>query len=432
VWSDRDKASVWHPFTQMHTCQDPVVIERGEKEFLFSTDRRCFIDGISSWWVTLHGHAHPYITQKVQEQLRTLEHVIFAGFTHPGAIKLSERILDIVPGGFSKAFFSDNGSTAVEVALKIAIQYYFHRQSSSSLEDSPILKIIAFRHAYHGDTFGSMSVSERSVFNRPFWSYLFPVEFIDPPIPGQEETSLRQLDQCLKNHGGGPSVFIFEPLIQGAGGMIMHKPDALDKLINCAKNYQTLTIADEVMTGFGRTGKFFALSHLKSTPDFICLAKGLTGGTIPLAMTLTKDFIYEAFLSKDKTKAFFHGHSFTANPTACAAALASLDLLTEKDCQQRIDRLSAKQRTFSQRLSGNMSVKNIRQCGTICAFDWSFKNTETSYFHPSRDSLYDYFLSHGILLRPLGNVCYIMPPYCISDKSLDKIYQAILGFIEKV
>ena len=402
--AERDQDLIWHPYTQMQNAPTPIPIVRGEGIFLIAEDGKKYIDAISSWWVNIHGHAHPYIAKKVSEQLSTLEHVIFAGFTHPGAIELAERLISILPESQRKVFYSDNGSTAVEEKTKV----------------------LAFNNSYHGDTFGAMAVSARSAFTKPFEKLLFEVEFLDLP----NLNNLNQLKSQISASASEVSAFIFEPLVQGAGGMQMYEAEYLDELIKHCKNNGILTIADEVMTGFGRTGKLFASDHLSEKADLMCFSKGLTGGTMALGVTTCTSIIYEAFLSDNKLKTLFHGHSFTANPIACAAALASMDILLESETLVNIERITASHQLFNKRISMHPKVKCIRQTGTILALEWATRG-ETSYFNNLRDNLYNFFLEHGIILRPLGNIIYIMPPYCITDEQLDYIYKKIEEALER-
>lgn len=422
---ERDARYIWHPYTQMKTAAPPLPVVRGEGARLITEDGKSYIDAVSSWWVNLHGHAHPYIAQRIAEQAQTLEHVIFAGFTHPPAVELAERLLDILPENQGKIFYSDNGSTAVEIAVKMAIQYFFNQGIERK-------KVIAFDNAFHGETFGAMSVSGDLSFNTAFHDYLFQVERIPPPLPGTEAESLQALQTALAD--GNACAFIFEPLIMGAGGMLMYMPAALDDLIELCHEHGVLCIADEVMTGFGRTGKTFASDHLQHKPDLLCLSKGLTGGTLPLAVTTCTQAIFDAFLSDDKYKTFFHGHSYTGNPLGCAAALASLDLLLSNTCQADIQRIINRHQAFKAHIEQHPAVREVRQTGTVMAVE--FDSTEaTSYFNNLRDTLYNFFLGEGVLLRPLGNLIYILPPYCISDAELERIYgvieQALDQFILK-
>lgn len=415
--STRDSKVIWHPYTQMKTAPLPIGIVRGEGVWLFDETGKKYLDVVSSWWVNIHGHAHPYMAKKVSEQLNTLEHVIFAGFTHAPAVELAERLVKILPGNQSKVFYSDNGSTAVEVALKMAIQYWHNSGQKKN-------KILVFDQAYHGDTVGAMSVSGRSAFTKAFESLLFEVIHLPLPTPGNEQTCFQCLETQLNTHAPDIAAFIFEPLVLGAGGMLMYEAETLDALMRRCKEHEILCIADEVMTGFGRTGELFACNYLKEEPDIICLSKGITGGTMPLGVTTCKEEIYDAFLSDDKMKTFFHGHSYTANPLACAVSNASLDLLLAPDCLKNISRISKQHQTFAEKLKYSAKIENLRQRGTILAFDIKHRDG-VSYFNNIRDELYTYFLSEGILLRPLGNTLYIMPPYVISKEELEFVYEAI-------
>ncbi|MBF9252596.1 adenosylmethionine--8-amino-7-oxononanoate transaminase [Pontibacter sp. 172403-2] len=419
--AQRDQATIWHPYTQMKTAAAPIPIVRGEGALLVAEDGKTYVDAVASWWVNLHGHAHPYIAQKVTEQLQTLEHVIFAGFTHPAAVTFAERLLQILPEGQSRIFYSDNGSTAVEVALKMAIQYWNNL-------GTPRKKIIAFRDSYHGDTFGAMAVSARSAFTAPFWSYLFEVAFIDVPVPGREEESISQLRTLAE--AGDIAAFIYEPLVLGTAGMVMYTPEVLDRLLEICQKHDILTIADEVMTGFGRTGRTFASDYMQGQPDIVCLSKGLTGGTMALGATSSSEKVYNAFLHDDKSKTLFHGHSYTANPVACAAGLASLDLLLQSQTQEGINRIATRHATFAASIKELPGVQEVRQQGTILAIE--FEDGGTSYFSDLRDTLYSFGLDNGVLLRPLGNIIYIIPPYCITDAQLNLVYQAILGMQQLV
>ncbi|MDA9554878.1 adenosylmethionine--8-amino-7-oxononanoate transaminase, partial [Pelobium sp.] len=404
---------------QMKTAAKPIPIVKGEGVYLYTEDGKKIIDAVSSWWVNIHGHSHLYIAEKVFEQLKQLEHVIFAGFTHPQAVKLAENLLSIIPNNQAKIFYSDNGSTAVEVALKMCIQFWSNKGQQRN-------KILAFKNAYHGDTFGAMAVSGRSAWTAPFDSLLFDVEFID--LPNQE--NIEALKSKISNLKSELACFIFEPLVQGSGGMLMYEAEYLDQLIAHCKQENLFTIADEVMTGFGRTGKIFASDHLTHKADLMCFSKGLTGGTMPLGITSCTQEIYEAFLSDDKLKTLFHGHSFTANPVACAAANASFDLLTQPETQNNINRIVEKHQQFKAEIENHPKLKEVRQCGTIIAMEW---NTDgTSYFNQIRDTLYQFFLDRGIILRPLGNILYIMPPYCISNADLDYIYKQIKIALEQI
>lgn len=423
---EKDRNFVWHPYTQMKDAFPHIVIESGEGAYLFDDKGNKYIDAVASWWVNLHGHAHPYLAQAINKQFAKIEQVIFAGFTHSPAVSLAEKLLNHLPRNQSKVFYSDDGSTAVEVALKMAFQYWNNK-------DEKRTKLIALEGAYHGDTFGSMSVSARNAFTAPFQPYLFDVEFVD--FPSAESNTLAQLENIFSKDD--VAAFIFEPLIQGTSGMKMYAPEMLEKMIALCKKYDVISIADEVFTGFFRTGKFFACDFQKQQPDIFCLSKGLTGGVMPLGITTCTEKIYEAFLSdgSDKVKTFFHGHSYTANPLACAVALASAELLEREETQNNIKRISENHKRFVKELRlldyarSDNRVKDVRCFGTILAVEFT---GDAGYFSVMRNELYQFFISKGILIRPLGNVIYLVPPYCISDEDLEYIYSAIIERIERM
>lgn len=417
----KDKQFVWHPFTHLKYAEAPVHIVRGEGAYFFDSEGNKLLDAISSWWVNLHGHCHPYISQKVSEQLHTLEHAIFSSFTHESAVKLAERLIGHLPENQAKIFYSDNGSTAVEVGLKMVLQYW-HNQGLSKK------KFIAFENAYHGDTFGGMSVGARNVFNNAFENLLFDVIHI--PLPDDEniEQIKDTLNTWFTNHNDIAG-FIFEPLVQGAAGMLMYEAKHLDELIAICKENHVICIADEVMTGFGRTGEFFASNYLTNKPDVICLSKGLTGGYMPLGVTSCAQFIYNSCVSDDKTKTFFHGHSYTANPTACSAGLASLDLMEKEETWTQIRMISSVNQVFAAKLKNHPKLKEARVKGTILALEI---NTEehTHYLNNASESIASYFLKKGIIVRPLGNILYIIPPYCITETELNQVHSIIQAFLE--
>ncbi|MGV0752299.1 adenosylmethionine--8-amino-7-oxononanoate transaminase [Empedobacter brevis] len=417
---ERDYLVNWHPYTQMKKADDIVPIVRGEGTYIFDEKNKKYIDAVSSWWVTLHGHAHPYIAKKVYEQLNTLEQVIFAGFTHRPAVELSERLLALLPFNQQKVFYSDNGSTAIEVGLKMCMQFHYNNQENRQ-------KILAFKNAYHGDTFGAMSVSGRGIWTQPFNERLFEVIFIETPTEENIESIKKQIAELADE----VACFIYEPLVQGAAGMLMYEAAYLDELMNFCRKKRILLIQDEVFVGFGRTGKIFATNHLSEVPDVMCFSKGLTGGTMPLGVTTCSDLIYNAFYSKDYTKTLYHGHSFTASPLACTAALASLELLLEEATQEKIVNIVTQHEVFREQLKTHPRVKVVRQCGTILALEWKTEE-ETSYFSDMHKKLYPYFLDHGILLRPLGNIIYLVPPYCISTADLNYIYKTILKALDEL
>lgn len=417
--AEKDKQFVWHPFTQQLSDKIPVNIVRGEGVYLIDDSGKKYLDAISSWWVNLHGHCNPYISKKVSEQLSVLEHSIFSDFTHPGAVILAERLLKHLPKNQSKIFYSDNGSTSVEVALKMTLQYWSNKDINKTT-------FIAFKNAYHGDTFGSMSVGARNVFNNAFEKLLFDVVHI--PLPTNENFAdvKSQMEKLVAT--GHVAGFIFEPLVQGAAGMFMYTEQQLDELILICNKNKAITIADEVMTGFGRTGKFFASDHLGNKPDIICVSKGLTGGYLPLGVTSCAKFIHDAYVSEDKTKTFFHGHSYTANATSCSAALASLDLMEKEETWKQIEMIEASHREFKTKINSSGKLKDIRIKGTIIAFELK-TGEHTHYLNKASESISEFFLKRGIILRPLGNIFYIIPPYIITKKELEGIYSAIEEFL---
>jgi adenosylmethionine-8-amino-7-oxononanoate aminotransferase len=419
--ASRDQQVIWHPFTRQKDMAPNLPIASAAGTLLIAEDGKTYIDAISSWWVTLHGHAHPYIAEKIYRQALKLEQVIFAGFTHEPAVALAERLLPLLPGPFSRIFYSDNGSTSTEVALKMAVQYWWNNGQSQRK------KIIAFRNSYHGDTFGAMSVSDRSVFTLAFHDLLFEVVFIDTPDNG----NIDSLCTIIEKNSDSAAAFIYEPLVQGAGGMRMYEAALLEKLLASAQAAGIICIADEVMTGFGRTGKMFASDYLSQKPDIVCLSKGLTGGTMALGVTACTDRIYQAYLSDDKYKTFFHGHSFTANPLACTAALASLELWAQNKCEEKVSELALENKKFAEELvHSNWSVRQVRTLGTILAFEIAEGKDE--YLNELSATVTAMALEAGVYLRPLGNTVYIMPPYCVSADELNSIYNCIRTILEKI
>lgn len=417
--SHRDTKSLWHPYTQAKTEPPAIAIVKGKGAWLYDENGKKYLDAISSWWVNIHGHAHPYIAQKIASQAKLLEQVIFAGFTHEPAIELAERIIRLLPGKYARVFYSDNGSTAVEVALKMAVQYWHNKGIRKT-------KIIAFKNSYHGDTFGAMSASGRGIFTNPFSSLLFDVIHVEPPLKGNEQAAIAHFKKVVGNKS--VAAFLFEPLVLGAGGILIYDAEPLDEMLDLCKKNNILTIADEVMTGFGRTGKLFATEYLKNQPDIICLSKGITGGFLPLGVTVCTEKIYNAFYSSDRKKTFFHGHSYTANPLACAAANASMDLMEKKAFRLALNRIQKQQSDFAHLLKKNTRIVNVRMLGTILAFDMKATG-KTNYLNKARARIYNHFIERGILLRPLGNTIYLMPPYCITEKELNFLHKEMLAFI---
>lgn len=413
--SERDKKHNWHPYTQHKLFNAHIAIVKGKDALLWDENGKEYIDAIASWWVNPYGHSNVKLADAIYRQLTSLEHVLFGGFTHEPAVLLSEKLMEILPKNQKKIFFSDNGSTAVEVALKVALQYFFNTGKKRT-------KILAFENAFHGDTFGAMAASGISFFTEAFQDSLIEVVRIPVPTPGNEEKALNELTKHVKTKQF--AAFIFEPLVQGAAGMVMYTPEVLTKMIRICKTYNVFTIADEVMTGFGKTGKNFACDYLSENPDMMCLSKALTGGTIPMAITTFAQELYDAFYSSDINKALFHGHTFTANPVGCAAALTGIEMLQSTEMQENIKRINQKHQTFAIKLQSNPNVKNIRILGVILAFEIKRESKE-SYYGDFRQKLYKFFIGNGIILRPVGNIVYILPPYVITDQQLEKVYEVV-------
>lgn len=408
--------NVWHPFTQ-HGLNQPIPeVVRGEGARLYTDDGREIIDAISSWWVQTHGHCHPKIVAAIQAQAAQLDQIIFAGWTHSPAQQLTAELDEFLPAGLSHIFYSDSGSTAVEVALKMALGYWHNRGQARQ-------KILVMEHSYHGDTIGAMSVGERGVFNQAYSPLLFDVGTIPFPTGKPDCKALEILAQLCSDKDAAPAALIVEPLISGAGGMKVYPPEMLREFYNICRRHDVLFIADEVMTGWGRTGSLFACDQAEIVPDILCTAKGLTGGVIPLALTAAKQEIFDAHYSEDRSKMFFHSSSFTANPVSCAAAIANLAIWREEPVQQRIDHIAERHREFGANINGASNVTGLRQCGTILAFE--IQDSSGDYMSQLGPQLLAFFAEANVLLRPLGNTVYIMPPYCISDAELDKIYNII-------
>lgn len=420
--SEKDQLYHWHPYTQHKTAGLLPAIVKGQGALLWDENGKEYIDAISSWWVNPYGHSNSYMAEAIYKQLTTLEHVLFGGFTNKPAVLLSERLFEILPDNQKKIFFSDNGSTAVEVALKAALQYYYNKGQKRT-------QIIAFEDAFHGDTFGAMASSGITFFTEAFKESLIDVIRIPVPIPGKESETKRALLAAVETNTC--AAFIFEPLVQGAAGMVMYASEILDELMAICQKRGVFCIADEVMTGFGKTGKTFACNHLAEKPDMMCLSKALTGGTIPMAITTFAQEIYDGFFDDDINKALFHGHTFTANPTGCAAALAALDLLQSPGIQQDILRLHHNHLQFEARIKSHPKVKSTRVLGVIMALEIVTEGQE-SYYGTLRNKLYRYFIEHGVILRPIGATVYVLPPYIIEDQQLEKVYALIESALEIV
>jgi adenosylmethionine-8-amino-7-oxononanoate aminotransferase len=406
--------TVWHPFTQHALEPDPVRIARGKGAWLETADNRRILDAISSWWVVTHGHRHPAIVAAVHEQIDRLDQVIFAGCTHEPAERLADRLIDAAPRGLAHVFYSDSGSTSIEVALKMALGYWRNI-------GAPRTRIAALEHGYHGDTIGTMSAGARGVFNAAYEPLLFDVVRIPFPHAGREQETLDALDAACRD--APLAALIVEPLILGAGGMLIYGVDTLAEMKRICERHGALLIADEVMTGWGRTGTQFACQQAKITPDILCLAKGLTGGSLPLAATLATPRIFEAHFSEDRARTFFHSSSFTANPVCCAAALANLTIWETEPVLDRITKLAELQASALASLAGDARFENPRRIGTITAVD--LKVADAGYLAAAGPALRAHFLAHDVLLRPLGNTIYVMPPYCTTAAELSLVYDAI-------
>ncbi|WMT72107.1 adenosylmethionine--8-amino-7-oxononanoate transaminase [Bradyrhizobium sp. Ash2021] len=417
----KSMSPVWHPFTQHAVQPEPTLIARGDGAWLKTADGRRIFDAISSWWVVTHGHRHPHIVQAIKDQVDRLDQVIFAGFTHEPAERLARRLIAITPPELEYVFFSDSGSTSVEVALKMALGFWRHRGEKRS-------RILALEGAYHGDTIGGMSVGERGVFNAPYDPLLFDVERLPFPSAGREQATLDGLNTVCRN--GTIAALIVEPLILGAGGMLIYPPWVLAEMKRICETHGVLFIADEVMTGWGRTGTLFACEQASVTPDIACYSKGLTGGSLPLAVTLCRADIFDAHYSTDRTRTFFHSSSYTANPIACAAALANLEIWEREPVMERIGRVAILHTENLDRFRDDRRFTNIRQIGTIAALD--IAAADAGYMADIGPRLYQGFLARGLLVRPLGNTIYTMPPYCSTASELDLVYEAIGAIADEI
>lgn len=436
-WVAWDRRHLWHPYTQHGAAPPAVPIVRAHGSYLYTADGRALLDAISSWWVTIHGHAHPVIAEAIAAQARVLEQVIFAGFTHEPAARLAAELLPRLPGGPTRLFLSDDGSTAVEVALKIALQYWRNQGQTRPL-------IAALEHAYHGDTFGAMSVSARGVFTAAVEPLLWEVARLPDPT---DEAVVPAFERLLERRGRELAALIVEPLLQGAGGMRMYPASTLRALAERCRAAGVLLIADEVLTGFGRTGPLFACEAAGVAPDIVCLSKGLTGGFLPLGATAVQEHVWAAFFDTDRRKTLFHGHSYTANPLACAAACASLALLDDA-CAARRAALEAAHRRGLARLASHPRVRCPRVLGTVAAFDLVDDRhplddrvaatsapfdleAEVGYLSPIGQRVARFALERGVLLRPLGDVVYVLPPYSTTPDELASVYDVLVEFLER-
>jgi adenosylmethionine---8-amino-7-oxononanoate aminotransferase len=408
-----DDSPIWRPFTQHALQPGAIEIAHAEGAWLTAKDGTRFLDAISSWWVITHGHRRPEIMAAIREQTEKLDQIIFAGFTHEPAEQLARRLVALTPSGLDHVFYSDSGSTAVEVAIKMALGYWRHRGEARS-------RVIALEHSYHGDTIGTMSAGARSVFNAPYEPLLFDVERLPFPKKDREQETLDALDLACR---AGAAAFVVEPLILGAGGMLIYHAATLAEMRRICARHGVLFIADEVMTGFGRTGTLFACEQAGIVPDIACYSKGLTGGAVPLAVTLCSHEIFEAHYAPDRARAFFHSSSFMANPIGCAAALANLDVWEKTDTRERVEKLCALQAARIARFEKNARFSNVRRLGTIAAMELDV--AETGYAATIGLDLMRFFNSRGLVLRPLGATIYVLPPYCVTGDDLDLAYDAI-------
>lgn len=419
---ERDNKIMWHPFTQEKNAPLPIEIKSASGSYLYDFDGNKYLDVISSWWANLHGHSHPHIADAIYKQASSLEHVMFGGFTHEPAVSYCEMLQKILPTSLKRFFFSDNGSSAVEIAIKMALQYWSNLSGNS---DKKLL--LCFDGGYHGDTFGAMSVGVSSGFHGSFKNFFlkslvapYPATWVDDnDIEKKESEALKKLETILNEHAHKIAAVIIEPLIQGATGMRMCRPEFLNKALKMIRDKNVLIIFDEVMTGFGRTGTYFAMDQLSLKPDFICLSKGITGGALAFALTVTTEKIYEAFLGDGWESAFAHGHTYTANPIACSASIASLELLQKEDTWDKIRMINKLHDAMITQLQRCAHVKHVRVCGTILAFETNNETTSTDITHK--------MLKKGFNLRPLGGTIYVLPPYSITQDELEEMYEHLFN-----
>ncbi len=408
-----DKKNIWHPLTQHKTHPEVLPIASAKEALLYDTNGNSYIDGIASWYTCMYGHCNPYIINKVYAQMQVLDQIVFSGFTHSPAVELSEKLLAILPTNQKKVFFSDNGSTATEVGIKMALQYHFNQKNNRHT-------ILAFEEAFHGDTFGAMSASGLSIYNGPFEKHF--IDIVRIPVPNSKNGA-EILKKVTELHKNKPLAgFIYEPLVQGAAGMKMYNAEGLNLILQFCKQKDIICIADEVMTGFGKTGTLFASEQIAIPPDVICLSKALTAGMLPMAITTCSQQLFDAFYSNDMSKGLFHAHTYTANPLACKAAIAGIELLTSEEFIENRKRIHKAHINFRDRLKNKSTISNIRVMGVIFALELTKKMDR---YGSSRDKLFLHFKNKGVFLRPLGNTIYILPPYVITNAQLEQIYEAI-------
>ena len=415
---DKDNRNIWHPLTQHKISQEHMVVRKTEGVYLYDDKDNRYIDGISSWYTAVYGHRNPQVIDYVKNGMDQMDQVVFTGFTHSPAVQLSEELLAITPSNLTKIFFSDNGSTTVDIALKMSLQYWYNKGEKRH-------RIIAFEEAFHGDTFGAMAVSDLDVYNGPFQEFTLKVDRI--PVPNAENLSdvLALLEELLE--GDHAVCFIYEPLVQGAAAMKMHEAVHLDLLLQKVQERGVLCIADEVMTGFGKTGRYFASDWTEYKPDLMCLSKALTCGLVPMGLTLASEKVYDAFYDQELIKGFFHGHTYSANPVACNAAIAGVRLLKSKEIQAGISFIHTEHLKFIEEISSDPLVSNPRVMGVICAFELNLK---LDRYGQKRNEIYKFFMDNGVYLRPLGSTVYLLPPYVISKDELHQIYEIIKGLLK--
>ncbi|MEH6512224.1 MAG: adenosylmethionine--8-amino-7-oxononanoate transaminase [Maribacter arcticus] len=418
--STRDKKHLWHPLTQHKLNKRQLAIVRAKDALLFDENGKEYIDGIASWYTVMYGHSNKHIVSAMTKQMNKLDFVMFSGLTHEPAIELSEKLMEILPANQAKIFFNDNGSTAIEAAIKMALQFY---HNNGELRDT----LIAFENGFHGDTFGAMSASGLSSYNGPFEKFLLKVVRIPTPQENNIQEVKSRLAKILQENKC--AAFVFEPLVQGAAGMKFHSAKGLDELINLCQENNVLSIADEIMTGFGKTGRNFASDYLENKPDIICLSKALTAGMFPLSITSCSQAVFNRFLSDEVHKGFFHAHTFSAHPIGCAAALAGIELLNSPEIAERRKYIESAHNSFATRIEKHEKVGNVRVMGVILAIDL---NIQMERYGNLRDDLYDFFVERGVLLRPLGNTIYVLPPYVITNSELQKIYETITAALETI
>jgi adenosylmethionine-8-amino-7-oxononanoate aminotransferase len=414
----KDAQHIWHPLTQHKTALPPLAISHARGNYLFDHAGNKYFDAISSWYTCSYGHTNPVLTQALKDQVDQLHHVVFAGMTHEPAVRLSEKLLDILPYNQSKLFFSENGSTSVEIALKMAFQYHFNRGEKR-------LSVVALEGGFHGDTFGAMSASGLSVYNGPFEELLIDVIRIPAPTPDNIEEILEQVEHLISDHQ--IASFIYEPLVQGAAAMQMNDSIGLCRLIRRFRESGILSIADEVMTGFGKTGTNFASDQITNKPDIICLSKALTGGIMPMAITSCTQEVYDAFYHDETSRGFFHGHTYSGNPLGCAVASAAIDLLVSEEIQDGMQLISRSHSQFAAVLRQHSLVSDVRHCGVILAFDLA---VEMQRYGNERNEMFQWFWSKGVFLRPLGKTIYLVPPFTTTIEELQFLYRTMLEFLD--